>query len=225
MIRNITPEPLRSERTPFDHPDWVFELKYDGFRALAYIENGRCRLVSRNGHPFCAFSELEQWIEASVQGNTVLDGEIVCVDGKGRPRFKDLLFRRGNPCFFTFDLLVKDGVDLRSAALVDRKQELRRLLARVQSRVPLKYADHVEGTGIALFERICELDLEGIVGKYKFAPYGTTREDSTWLKIKNCGYSQMQGREELFERDRHEEPVPGWHTCELACAEMEQAYA
>jgi ATP-dependent DNA ligase len=107
---------------------------------------------------------LEKWIEASISGNTVLDGEIVCVDNKGRPRFEDLLFRRGNPCFFTFDLLVRDGVDLRSAALVDRKQELRRLLARVPSRVPLQYVDHVEGTGVALFERICELDLEGLSG-------------------------------------------------------------
>jgi bifunctional non-homologous end joining protein LigD len=77
MIRNITPLPLRSERVPFDHPDWIFELKYDGFRALAYIENGRCRLVSRNGHPFSAFSELEKWIEASIPANTVLDGEVV----------------------------------------------------------------------------------------------------------------------------------------------------
>jgi ATP-dependent DNA ligase len=107
MIRNIAPLPLRSERAPFDHPDWIFELKYDGFRALAYIENGRCRLVSRNGHPFSAFSEFEKWIEASVPGNTVLDGEIVCVDNKGRPRFEDLLFRRSNPCFFTFDLQLR----------------------------------------------------------------------------------------------------------------------
>jgi hypothetical protein len=72
---------------------------------------------------------------------------------------------------------------------------------------------------------VCELDLEGIVAKYKFGPYGAaTREESTWVTIRNRNYSQMQGREELFERDRHKEPVPGWHACELACAELEHAY-
>jgi bifunctional non-homologous end joining protein LigD len=148
MIRNITPLPLRSQKEAFDHPDWIFELKYDGFRALAVIENGRCRLLSRNGHRFASFSELEKHIEISVPGNAVLDGEIVCVDRKGRPRFNDLLFRRGNPCFFSFDLLSTD-IDFRSATLMDRKQDLRRLLARVPSHIPLRYADHVEGKGVA----------------------------------------------------------------------------
>jgi bifunctional non-homologous end joining protein LigD len=155
----------------------------------------------------------------------VLDGEIVCVDDTGRPQFADLLFRRGDPCFFSFDLLMRDGHDWRSAALMDRKQELRRLLAGASADAPLKYADHVEGAGIALFERVRELDIEGIVAKHKYAPYGTSREDSMWYKIRNRDYSQMQGREQLFERDRHREPVAGWHSCELACVGLEQAYA
>jgi bifunctional non-homologous end joining protein LigD len=226
MDRHLNPVPLRSRTVPFDHPDWLFELKYDGFRALACIENGRCRLVSRNGHRFSTFSDLEKWIEASVPTrNAVLDGEIVCVDDTGRPQFADLLFHRGDPCFFSFDLLIRDGYDWRSATLMDRKQELRRLLAGTSGDVPVKYADHVEGAGIALFERVRELDLEGIVGKYKYAPYGTSRDDSTWYKIRNRDYSQMHGREQLFERDRHREPVAGWHSCELACADLEQAYA
>jgi hypothetical protein len=64
---------------------------------------------------------------------------------------------------------------------------------------------------------VCKLDLEGIVAKYKFGPYVAIREESTWFKIVNRDYSQMQGREELFERGRHSEPVPGWHQCALAC--------
>ena len=64
-----------------------------------------------------------------------------------------------------------------------------------------------------------ELDLEGIVAKQKSAPYVTEREHSTWFKILNRKYSQMQGREELFERERHSEPVAGWHSCTLTCAE------
>ena len=83
----------------------------------------------------------------------------------------------------------------------------------------LKYTEYIDGSGTALFQRVCELDLEGIVAKQKFGPYVTEREQSTWFKILNREYSQKDGREELFERERHSEPVPGWHVCVLACAE------
>jgi hypothetical protein len=76
---------------------------------------------------------------------------------------------------------------------------------------------------MALFQRVCELDLEGIVAKHKFGPYVAERDHSTWFKIRNRGYSQMVGREELFERDCHSEPVPGWHSCVFACAGLEEA--
>src|SRR6266702_1375860 len=126
------------------------------------------------------------------------------------------MFHRGNPpCFFAFDLLTCEGKDLRTERLLDRKQELRRLLARACA--PLKYTEYIDGCGMALFQRICELDLEGVVAKQKYAPYVTEREQSTWFKILNREYSQMQGREELFERERHSEPVAGWHVCALVC--------
>ena len=102
-------------------------------------------------------------------------------------------------------------------------EELRRLLSRVPVDSRLKYVDHIDGTGTALFQRVCKLDLEGIVAKQKSGPYITDRENSTWFKIRNPEYSQMAGREELFERERHQEPVPGWHSCVLACAELEEA--
>ena len=86
---------------------------------------------------------------------------------------------------------------------------------------PLKYTEYIDGCGTALFQRICELDLEGIVAKQKSAPYVTEREHSTWYEIRNRGYSQMVWREELFDRERHQEPVAGWHVCVLACAELE----
>ena len=75
--------------------------------------------------------------------------------------------------------------------------------------------------GTAFFERVCKLDLEGIVAKHAFGTY-TTDERTTWFKIKNRNYSQMAGREKLFDRERHREPAPGWHSCELACAELGQ---
>ena len=71
-----------------------------------------------------------------------------------------------------------------------------------------------------LFQRVCEMDLEGIVAKHSLAPY--TTEHTIWFKIKNRDYSQMAGREELFERERHKEPAPGSHCCDIACAEIEQ---
>ena len=97
------------------------------------------------------------------------------------------------------------------------------MLARSPADSLLKYTEYIDGCGTALFRRICELDLEGIVAKQKFGPYVAEREQSTWFKILNRKYSQMQGREELFDRERHQEPVAGWHSCSLACASLESA--
>ena len=132
-----------------------------------------------------AFSELGKQISAALpNARAVIDGEICSLDRRGRPQFKNLLFHRGNPpCFFAFDLLTY-GKDLRTERLLDRKQELRRLLARSPDSL-LKYTEYIDGCGMALFQRICELDLEGIVAKQKSAPYVTEREQSTWFKILN----------------------------------------
>jgi bifunctional non-homologous end joining protein LigD len=149
----------------------------------------------------------------------VLDGEIVCLDREGRPQFEDLLFRRGIPCFFAFDLLY-DGNDCRRDALADRKLELRRMIGRFSRTSHLQYADHIEETGTELFLHVCKLDLEGIVAKPKHSPYEREPARTSWYKIKNRSCSQMVGRHELFERERHLEPVPGWHSCALTCPEL-----
>ena len=77
------------------HPDWLYELKYDGFRSLAYIERDNVRLVSRKGHQYKRFEALCIHLGAALLGESILDGEIVCLDGQGRPKFYDLMFRRG----------------------------------------------------------------------------------------------------------------------------------
>jgi ATP-dependent DNA ligase len=187
-------------------------------------------------------------LTAPGDGRTVLDGEIVCLDRRnslrssvnelngcplreigwqrpfwmtrGRPQFNDLLFHRGEPCFFAFDILMDDGKDLRSERLTDRKHELRRLLSKAPTSRML-YVEHIEQYGTALFQQVCKMDLEGIVAKHSFGNYVTEHERTTWFKIKNRNYSQMAGREKLFERERHREPVPGWHCCELACEESD----
>jgi bifunctional non-homologous end joining protein LigD len=144
----LRPMPLQKRHLPCDDPNFVFELKYDGFRALAVIDR-RPELVSRNGHPFGSFADLAKQIAEHVPRNTVLDGEIVAVDRRGKPRFNDLLFHRRTPCFFAFDLLTLDGRDWRTHQLIERKQELRRLLANVPVERPVRYVDHVDGSGIA----------------------------------------------------------------------------
>jgi bifunctional non-homologous end joining protein LigD len=121
------PMPLLRRPAPFDYAEWIFELKYDGFRSLVVIQNGRAELISHNGNSFQSFEALRKQLKSPYQGKTVLAGEIVCLDKRGKPQFRDLLFHGGEPCFFAFDLLMSDGKDLRTEKLTDCKQELRRL--------------------------------------------------------------------------------------------------
>ena len=101
--------------------------------------------------------------------------------------------------FIAFDLLFLNGKDLRTLPLIERKAMLKRLLRQKRSRI--LYLDHVEGDGRLLFEQIVKMDLEGIVCKRKDSPYKVTEKPSRyWIKVKNSRYSQLEGREELFER-------------------------
>jgi bifunctional non-homologous end joining protein LigD len=110
VLPQFQPMPLQKRVSAFDHPDWVFELKYDGFRALAYIESGGCRLMSRNGNQFKSFPFLNLALPHECKAKSaVLDGEIVCFDKDGCSQFEDLLFRRGEPRFLAFDCLYCDG--------------------------------------------------------------------------------------------------------------------
>jgi len=194
--------PIRLSRRiePFDSDQFIFELKIDGFRSLAYIENDKCNLVSRNGKIFRNFKDLAQWIGDHLRvENAVVDGEIACVDDFGRSVFNDLLFRRRECVFFAFDLLFLNGEDLRTLPLIERKARLKNLLRRKQSR--MLYGDHIAAAGQKLFQKACELDLEGIVAKRKGSQYRATERPSPyWIKTKNSRYSQIEGREELFER-------------------------
>src|SRR5207245_2223637 len=194
-----TPIRLSRRTRPFDSRDYIYEIKFDGFRALAFVENGLCRLVSRRNHVFRNFQELSRSIaEALKTESAVLDGEIVCLDDAGRSVFNDLMFRRGECFFYTFDLLFMDGEDMRGLPLIERKAKLRKLIPRKRSR--LLYLDHIEERGCELFESICRLDLEGIVAKRKDMPYRASEKPSPcWIKIKNPDYSQAEGRQELFE--------------------------
>jgi bifunctional non-homologous end joining protein LigD len=191
-------EPIRPIRRAdaFHHPDWIFELKYDGFRALAYIEPGNARLVSRNRNRMSRFQDLAQALAAELQvQDAILDGEIVCVDEDGRPLFNELFHKKGQPLYYAFDLLWLNGEDLRRLPLLERKSRLEKIIP--------KHAGHIGGVthwaehGQALFQEVKNRDLEGIVAKRADAPYAV---QTTWYKIKNPQYTQAVGRNELFER-------------------------
>ena len=177
LPHNLRPLRLSCRMEPFDSEQFIFELKIDGARSLAYIENGQCELVSRNGNTFRNLKDLAQSMGEHLRvENAVMDGEIACIDDSGRSVFNDLLFRRRECVFFAFDLLFLNGEDLRTLPLIERKARLRKLLRRKQSR--MLYVDHIAAAGQKLFQKACELDLEGIVAKRKDSQYRTTDRPS-----------------------------------------------
>jgi bifunctional non-homologous end joining protein LigD len=142
------------------------------------------------------FVELANSLAARLKvKSAILDGEIVCLAGDGKPVFNDLMFRRHPPCYCAFDLLWLDGKDFRQRPLLERKARLRRILPAESS--DLLYVDHIAGRGVELFRSVCQRDLEGIVGKWSKGRYAPD-EPTTWVKVKNPAYSQAEGRHELF---------------------------
>jgi len=197
----IHPQPLVRIPEPFNDPEWLFELKLDGFRALAYVERGQCRLVSRHGHTYKSFEPLKAALGRELRvRDAILDGEIVCLDAEGKSLFNPLLFRRGNPIFAAFDLLWRDGEDLRELPLMERKQQLRQIVP-VESPCVL-HVDYLPEKGNELFQLACQNDLEGVVGKWAKGSYQSDGRSTSWVKVKNASYSQAEGRAELFERKR-----------------------
>jgi bifunctional non-homologous end joining protein LigD len=185
-------------REPFDNPEWVFDFKYDGFRGLCYIEQGRCRFLSRNGNVLTRFEALGEQVAAILEvDEAIIDGEVIAVDETGRPQFHDLLRRAPAPAYVAFDLLWVDGVDLRSLPLSERRQRLQAILPTGSAIV--SDALSVTGRGCELFDLMCSNDLEGIVAKHLADRYDTRVR---WLKIKNPDYPQKEGRGDLFNRPR-----------------------
>ena len=195
MLPKMTRMRLTQHAKPFDHPEWLFEVKFDGFRSLAYIDAGKCELVSRKGITYKRFRQLREQIK--LEHSAILDGEIVCLDDQGRSQFYDLMYNRGEPHFYAFDILWLDGEDLRDRPLSERKSVLKELVDGSS----ILYLDHIQEHGVALFEKCLELDLEGIVAKPEASPYRELKAKTTWVKVKNR-YAQAEGRRELFNSRR-----------------------
>ena len=130
MVRVEPLVPVR-RREPFDHPQWLFDVKYDGFRALCHVERGRGHFMSRNGNGFRRFDALSTQVATELGvDEAVLDGELIAADETGRPRFWDLLRGTRVPAYVAFDLLWLGGIDLRPLPLSERRTALRELLAK-----------------------------------------------------------------------------------------------
>jgi hypothetical protein len=157
MTPSISALELQQIDTPFDHPDWIFEIKFDGFRSLAAIANGRCNLISRKANAFKRFSDLGIALPSDLKGVTdaVLDGEIVVLDERGASQFYPLMSSNSKPIYAAFDLVWLNGEDLSDLPLLERKKRLRSIVRKNASRV--LYVDHIVGLGKALFSEVCNV--------------------------------------------------------------------
>jgi len=190
MPRYLEPMKATLATKPFRDEDWLFEVKWDGYRVEAVIRDAKVSLFTRNGHDAEAyFPRLltpPTWIEAR---EAIVDGEVVALDERGRPDFGLLqerisAGRTGRPVplvFQAFDILHLDGRSLLDVPLEQRKKLLE-LVVRPSARVQV--APAIETEGIAFFEAAKAQDLEGIVAKHRRSRYEPGRRASTWLKIK-----------------------------------------
>jgi bifunctional non-homologous end joining protein LigD len=217
MPTTIHPMLATAAAKPFDDPNWLFEIKWDGYRAVAFIDEGSLRLVSRTQNDltkqFPELHDLPKFVKAK---SAILDGEIVALDDQGRPSFSlmqqrtgfrpgkhRLPGREGVPVvYYAFDLLYLDGMDLRRVDLKQRKQQLQSV---IENSPVVHFSDHYPEKGIALFEAAQQRGLEGIVAKKRTSTYDEMRS-SEWLKIKittsqECvigGYTDPEGSREHF---------------------------
>lgn len=175
--------------TIFDDPDWIYERKLDGYRAMAYVSaEGDVRLISRNG---IDFSEKYKQVTEALKGlgaTAVIDGELVVEDAKGRSFFQQLqnyevLDKKMSLRFYAFDLLALNGHDIRDMELIKRKELLQKVIAGVKSEL-LIYSEHVVGKGKELYEKAGKMDWEGVIAKNAGSGYLNDRRSESWLKFK-----------------------------------------
>ncbi len=182
-----------AKRVPDEGAGWLFEIKFDGYRIVADVEDGRVRLSSRNGHDWTGrFPEIASAIGALPITRARLDGEVVALRPDGVSDFQALqeAIERGATARLTyqaFDMLFEDGAALRDRPLVERKAALRRVLdeANDTATARVRFTDHVETQGPAFYAHACRLGLEGVIAKRRDAPYRGGR-GKRWLKVK-CG--------------------------------------
>jgi bifunctional non-homologous end joining protein LigD len=171
---------------PFDDPAWVFEDKFDGFRMVAVIKDGRVTLYSRNGKMIShSYAEVARALER-FKVDAVLDGELVALDPHGVSRFQLLqnaLRNEAKLLYCVFDMMFCDGEDLRGLGLLERKKRLRSVLPRHPL---LSFSRHRKEFGSRFFAEAEKQGLEGIMAKRADSPYRSGERTTDWLKIKTA---------------------------------------
>jgi bifunctional non-homologous end joining protein LigD len=172
----------------FDDEDWLFEIKWDGFRVEAVVDDGKSRILTRNLNDAATYfprllGSPAKWIEAK---QAIVDGEVVALDDDGRPDFSLLQTKLGDKeatglVYQAFDLLYLDGRSLLDVPLEDRKRLLKSVL---KDHPRVRFASHVVGDGTAFFEAASKLGVEGMVAKLRRSRYEPGRRTGAWLKIK-----------------------------------------
>jgi bifunctional non-homologous end joining protein LigD len=200
MLASIIDEPFNSE-------DWQFEIKWDGYRALSYLNNGTVQLRSRNNLSFDqkyipAYDALKLW-----PVNAVIDGEIIVLNEEGKADFKALqdwqLAKNGELVYYVFDILWLDGISLVNLPLVERQQILKQIMP--ESNI-IRFSDSIEDYGIDFYNIAKENNLEGIIAKRKDSVYQPGFRTKSWLKIKIeqrheaviCGFTKNKGTDRVF---------------------------
>jgi len=192
---------------PFDDPNWIYEIKWDGYRAIAEVNSKNIRLYSRNGLSFneaypVVYEELKK-----IRKSVVLDGEIVALDAKGKPNFQLIQQYGEQPGvslhYYVFDCLYINGRSLEKKPLLERKELLKKLLPGSDV---IKYCDHVTEQGKAFFKAVGKQGLEGMIAKRADSVYTENSRSSDWLKVKHvimeeaviAGYTEPRGGRKHF---------------------------
>lgn len=191
---------------PFNDPDWIFEIKWDGYRAVAELAASTVKLYSRNGLSFEKDYPAVYGALSALKINAVLDGEIVGLNDEGLPSFQLLQNEgrhSGNLCYYVFDLLYHEGISTEQLPLLERKQLLKSILP--QSDV-IRYCDHVAEKGKEFFGVMQERGMEGMIAKNSKSVYTEGGRTPDWLKVKHiltdeaiiCGYTAPKGQRRFF---------------------------
>jgi bifunctional non-homologous end joining protein LigD len=193
---------------PFDEPGWTYEIKWDGYRTIAYVDNGKVALRSRNNKSFDEkfypiYRAMQKW-----KVRAVVDGEIIVANEKGISNFGDLQEWRseadGHLSFYAFDLLWLDGNNLMELPLHERREQLRAIIPAKSDHIFM--SDNFEATGAEFFEAANKMGLEGIIAKKDDSPYIPGARSKAWLKIKTqqrqeviiCGYTRNENTSRQF---------------------------
>lgn len=183
----ITPMLATLHDEPFDDDKWIFEIKWDGYRAVAEVNNGDVKLYSRNGLSFSGLYPRVAEALSLLETDVVFDGEIVVFNENNKPDFQKLQQYGDNGnlaiAYYIFDCLSYNGKSLTHLPLIERKQIAEKAIPK--DHPILKYSDHVTADGKAFFEKVKGSDLEGMIAKKSDSVYQTGKRSRDWLKIKN----------------------------------------